>query len=67
LYQGIFFSSRVARRFKLHANGHVLIVDAPLDDVALLAELHRRDVLQQLLERVAAATLKLASATPRAR
>ncbi len=36
--EGIFFSSRVARRFELHANGHVLIVDAPLDDVALLAE-----------------------------
>ncbi len=35
--EGIFFSSRVARRFELRANGHALIVDAQLEDTAVLA------------------------------
>jgi anti-sigma regulatory factor (Ser/Thr protein kinase)/biotin operon repressor len=39
--EGIFFSSRVAQRFELHANGHLLIVDAGLDDTAVLAEAPR--------------------------
>lgn len=43
--EGIFFSSRVAQRFELHANGHALIVDAPLDDVAVLAEPARKGTL----------------------
>lgn len=43
--EGIFFSSRVAQRFELHANGHALIVDAPRDDVALLAEPPRAGTL----------------------
>jgi len=36
--EGIFFSSKVAERFELHANGHALVVDAGLDDTAILAE-----------------------------
>jgi len=36
--EGIFFTSKVALRFELHANGHVLIVDQPRDDVAILAK-----------------------------
>lgn len=36
--EGIFFSSRVAARFELHANGHALVVDGARDDTAILAE-----------------------------
>ena len=57
--EGIFFSSRVARRFELHANGHVLIVDAPLDDVALLAEPARAGTLvHAVLDRPPRQTLR---------
>ena len=34
--EGIFFTSKVARRFELRANGHALVVDALRDDVAIL-------------------------------
>lgn len=43
--EGIFFSSRVARRFELHANGHALIVDDALGDIAVLAEPERKGTL----------------------
>lgn len=35
--EGIFFTSRVARRFELRANAHTLVVDNVRDDVAILA------------------------------
>ncbi len=35
--EGIFFSSKVADRFELLANGHVLLIDNGRDDVAVLA------------------------------
>lgn len=36
--EGIFFTSKVARRFELHANGHALITNPLEDDVAILAD-----------------------------
>jgi len=57
--EGIFFSSRVAHRFELHANGHALIVDADLDDTAVLAEAGRVGTrVRLLLRRPPAQTLR---------
>lgn len=57
--EGIFFSSRVAQRFELHANGHVLIVDAGIGDTAVLAETPREGTrVRLLLNRPPALTLR---------
>jgi anti-sigma regulatory factor (Ser/Thr protein kinase) len=40
--EGIFFTSKVATRFELDANGHVLLVDNERNDVAVLAGTARR-------------------------
>jgi anti-sigma regulatory factor (Ser/Thr protein kinase) len=57
--EGIFFSSKVARRFELHANGHALLVDATLDDTAVLAEAPREGThVRIVLSRPPARTLR---------
>jgi anti-sigma regulatory factor (Ser/Thr protein kinase) len=57
--EGIFFSSKVAQRFELHANGHALLVDAALDDSAVLAEAPREGThVRVVLSRPPARTVR---------